>query len=91
MRGEALRLQTAVSWLLVLRGFDGQELGGSTSLTVNPRARCPRGKGNCSLKMWVPLALGSMVEQKQKKTKDSTPGPPPGEGAEGIPNAVIDI
>ncbi len=34
-----------------------------------------------SLSKWVPLALGPAAEQKQNETKDSPPGPPPGEGA----------
>ncbi len=32
------------------------------------------------LKFWVPLAAGPAAEQKQNETKDSPPGPPPGEG-----------
>ena len=32
------------------------------------------------LKMWVPPAVGPAAEQKEKKTEDSPPGPPPGEG-----------
>ncbi len=32
------------------------------------------------LMFWVPLAAGPTAEQKQNETKDSPPGPPPGEG-----------
>ncbi len=47
----------------------------------------PRDWGNCSfIDVWVPLAAGPAAEQKQNETKDSPPGPPPGEGVAQSPS-----
>ncbi len=70
MRGEALRLPTAVSWLLAKGGIVGEK-GGSASHTVSLRVWEPGGKGNCS---FFDNVVTGRTENKRFSTRPSSGG-----------------
>ncbi len=81
VRGEECRPRTALSWLLAKWVVGESEEAGLRTLSSHGRENPEEKEIALSLRRWVPLALGPAAEQKQNKTEDSPPGPPPGEGA----------
>ncbi len=59
---------------------DGSVETGSCALPSSPSWDPEKKETALFLKFWIPPARGLVAEQNKKETKDSPPGPPPGEG-----------
>ncbi len=81
VRGEEYRPRTILSWLLAKWVVGESEEAGRRTLSSHGPENPEEKEIALSLRKWVPLALGPAAEQKQNETKDSPPGPPPGEVA----------
>ncbi len=80
MREKASRPRTGPCCPLAKREGDGGVETRSRTLPSSPSWDPEEKETALLLKFWVPLTRGSVAEQNKKETKDSPPGPPPGEG-----------
>ncbi len=85
MREKASRPRTGPCCPLAKREGDGSVETRSRTLPSSHSWDPEEKETALLLKFWVPLP-GSVAEQNKKETKDSPPGPPPGEGVVRTPS-----